>query len=182
MDFWPIFSQQVANGLVNGMGYVLIAVWHYAIAVIAAMAAVALVGVAANHLFFRPVRGQHDFIVLLSSPGLSLVLANGAQFVFGADPKNIPSPYTDTPVELGPVFVTWQRIIVFVVAAILLVLVHLFIRRTTMGKMMQATAQNREGAALIGIHIDWVYAYTFALASSLAAAAGAMLGATAMIY
>ena len=217
MDFWPIFSQQVANGLVNGMGYVLIAVgltlvfgvlkvvnfahgefymlgayvtyyamslagWHYGFAVIAAMVVVALAGVGANHLFFRPVRGQHDFIVLLSSLGLSLVLANGAQFVFGADPKNIPSPYTDEAVALGPVFVTWQRIIVLAVASVLLVLVHVFIRRTVMGKMMQATAQNREGAALIGIHIDWVYAYTFALASSLAAAGGAMLGATAMIY
>jgi branched-chain amino acid transport system permease protein len=212
-----IFSQQVANGLVNGMGYVLIAVgltlvfgvlkvvnfahgefymlgayatfyamslagWHYAIAVVVAVVAVALVGVVANHLFFRPLRGQHDFVVLLSSLGLSLILANGAQFIFGADPKSIPSPYTDIPVEFGPVFVTWQRIIVLVVASILLVLVHLFIRRTTMGKMMQATAQNIEGAALVGIHIDWVYAYTFALASCLAAVAGAMLGATAMIY
>jgi branched-chain amino acid transport system permease protein len=139
-------------------------------------------GVFANYLFFRPVRGQHDFIVLLSSLGLSLVLANGAQFVFGADPKAIASPYTDTPVQIGPVFITQQRILVFAAVTVLLVLVHLFLRRTSMGKMMQATAQNREGAALVGINIDWVYSYTFALACSLAAAAGALLGATTMIY
>ncbi len=217
MDFWPIFSQQVVNGLVNGMGYVLIAVGltlvfgvlkvvnfahgefymlgaymaiyamtlagaSYGLAVLAAMVIVAVLGVVANYLFFRPVRGQHDFIVLLSSLGLSLVLANGAQFVFGADPKGIPSPYTDTPVQVGPVFLTQQRIIVFAAATVLLVLVHLFLRRTIMGKMMQATAQNREGAALIGINIDWVYSYTFGLACSLAGAAGALLGATTMIY
>ena len=116
MDFWPIFSQQVANGLVNGMGYVLIAVgltlvfgvlkvvnfahgefymlgayatfyamsltgWHYAIAVVAAVVVVALVGVVANHLFFRPLRGQHDFVVLLSSLGVYYLLRRRRWFV-----------------------------------------------------------------------------------------------------
>jgi branched-chain amino acid transport system permease protein len=83
---------------------------------------------------------------------------------------------------LGSVFLTWQRIIVLVAASVLIGLVYLFIRFTRMGKMMQATAQNREGAALSGVNIDWVHTYTFALACGLAAAAGALLGPTAVIF
>jgi branched-chain amino acid transport system permease protein len=70
-----------------------------------------------------------------------------------------------------------------VAAAILLVgLIYLFIRFTTLGKMMQATAQNRDGAALSGVNIDWIYAFTFAIACGLAAASGALLGPTAAIF
>ncbi len=214
---WDTFFQQVANGLVNGMGYVLIAVGltlvfgvlrivnfahgefymlgafatffvmtllrvPYLAAVVLATALVAGVGVIGNQFLFRPLRREHEFTILMVSLGLSLVLANGGEVLFGADPKNIPSPYVDTPVEIGPVFLTWQRIMVIGAAALLMAIVYLFIRYTTMGKMMQATAQNREGAALTGVNIDWVHTYTFALACGLAAASGAMLGPTAIIF
>jgi len=212
-----VFFQQLANGLVNGMGYVLIAVGltlvfgvlrivnfahgefymlgsfatffamsllgvHYIVAVLMATVVVAGVGVLANQVLFRPLRREHEFTILMVSLGLSLVLANGGELVFGADPKYISSPFADDAVELGSVFLTWQRIIVLVAASVLICLVYLFIRFTRMGKMMQATAQNREGAALSGVNIDWVHTYTFALACGLAAAAGALLGPTAVIF
>ena len=215
--FWDIFFQQVANGLVNGMGYVLIAVGltlvfgvlrivnfahgefymlgafvtffaikllgvPYLAAVLLATVAVAGVGVLANQVLFKPLRREHEFTILMVSLGLSLLLANGGEIVFGADPKYIASPFADEAVEIGTVFLTWQRIIVLVAAAILIGLVYLFIRFTTMGKMMQATAQNRDGAALSGVNIDWVHTYTFALACGLAAASGALLGPTAVIF
>ncbi|MBL8669709.1 MAG: branched-chain amino acid ABC transporter permease [Alphaproteobacteria bacterium] len=214
--FLEIFLQQVANGLVNGMGYVLVAVGltlvfgvlrivnfahgefymlgayvlffvitlagiPYVPAVLLTTAIVAGVGVAASELLFKPLRREHEFTILMVSLGLSLMLANGGELLFGADPKSIPSPYADMTVELGPVFLTWQRIIVIVAAGALIGLVYLFIRFTRMGKMMQATAQNREGAALTGINIDWVHTYTFALACGLAAVSGALLGPTATI-
>ena len=212
-----VFFQQLANGLVNGMGYVLIAVGltlvfgvlrivnfahgefymlgsfatffamsllgvPYLIAVLMATVFVAGVGVLANQVLFRPLRREHEFTILMVSLGLSLMLANGGELVFGADPKYISSPFADDAVELGSVFLTWQRIIVLVAASVLIGLVYLFIRFTRMGKMMQATAQNREGAALSGVNIDWVHTYTFALACGLAAAAGALLGPTAVIF
>jgi branched-chain amino acid transport system permease protein len=133
-------------------------------------------------VLFRPLRREHEFTILMVSLGLSLMLANGGELVFGADPKYISSPFADDAVELGSVFLTWQRIIVLVAASVLIGLVYLFIRFTRMGKMMQATAQNREGAALSGVNIDWVHTYTFALACGLAAAAGALLGPTAVIF
>jgi branched-chain amino acid transport system permease protein len=217
MSTWSIFWQQIANGLVNGMSYVLIAVGltlvfgvlrivnfahgefymlgafatyfiisllgiPYVHAALLATVVVAAAGILSNQILFRPLRREHEFTILMVSLGLSLMLSNGGEVVFGADPKYIPSPYSDLAIDIGDVFLTVQRLIVLVAAVVLIALVYLFIRYTTLGKMMRATAQNREGAALSGVDIDRIYAYTFALACGLAAAAGALLGPTAMIF
>ena len=217
MSTWSIFWQQIANGLVNGMSYVLIAVGltlvfgvlrivnfahgefymlgafatyfimsllgiPYVPAALLATVVVAAVGILSNQILFRPLRREHEFTILMVSLGLSLMLANGGEVLFGADPKYIPSPYSDLAIDIGDVFMTVQRLIVLLAAIVLIALVYLFIRYTTLGKMMRATAQNREGAALSGVDIDRIYAYTFALACGLAAAAGALLGPTAMIF
>jgi branched-chain amino acid transport system permease protein len=216
MDFVVLF-QQIINGLVNGMSYVLIAtgltlvfgvlriinfahgefymlgayLTYYAVslagldyAVAAALATllVAGLGILANRVFFWPLRREHEFTVLLSSLGLALLLSNGGEFLFGADPKYVASPLADEIVDLGPLVVTEQRLLIFFAASAVLALVYGFIRCTRLGKMMQATAQNPEGAALTGINIGWVHSYTFALACGLAALAGALVGPTAMIF
>lgn len=217
MSEWGAFFQQIANGLVNGMSYVLIAVGltlvfgvlrivnfahgefymlgafvtffaikllglPYVVAVPVAAIAVAGIGILANQLLFRPLRREHEFTILMVSLGLSLILANGSEAIFGADPKYIPSPFADQVVEIGSVFLTVQRLIVLGAAVALIGIIYLFIHFTTMGKMMQATAQNRDGAALTGINIDSVHAWTFALACGLAAIAGALLGPTTTIF
>ncbi len=212
-----LFIQQIINGLVAGMSYVLIAtgltlvfgvlriinfahgefymlgayLTYYVIGllhldyisgVILATLLVAGLGILANRLFFWPLRREHEFTILLSSLGLALLLSNGGEVVFGADPKYVPSPFADETVDLGPLVLTQQRIVVFAVAALVLALLYGFIRYTRMGKMMQATAQNPEGAALTGIDVAWVHTYTFALACGLAALSGALVGPTAMIF
>lgn len=217
MSVIDIFLQQVSNGIVNGAGYVLIAVGlslvfgvlrivnfahgefymlgafitfyvmallnvPYLVAVLLSTVIVACIGILANQLLFRPLRGEHEFSVLMVSLALGLILANGGEVVFGADPKFVPTPYSDMIVELGEVFLTVQRIIVVAAAIALVGLIYLFIRFTTLGKMMQATAQNRDGAALSGVNIDRIYASTFAIACGLAAASGALLGPTAAIF
>jgi len=212
-----LLLQQIMNGLVNGMTYVLIAtgltlvfgVLHiinfahgefymlgafftffvskllgldYITAGVLATVAVAALGILANRLFFWPLRKEHEFTLLLSSLGLALLLTNGGELVFGADPKYISSPFADSIVAMGPMILTQQRILIFAVGAVTLLLLYLFIKNTTMGKMMRATAQNPEGAALTGVDIRRVYTVTFVLACGLAALAGALVGPTAMIY
>ncbi|MGF7159461.1 branched-chain amino acid transport system permease protein [Rhodoligotrophos appendicifer] len=216
MDF-VVFTQQVINGLVNGMAYVLIATGltlifgvlrivnfahgefymlgafftyyvmsmlglDYISAALIATGLTAAVGILANVLFFWPLRKEHEFTILLSSLGLALLLTNGGEVVFGADPKYVASPFSDEIVEWGDLIVTQQRLVVFAVGVVVLIALYLFIKNSSMGKMMRATAQNAEGAALTGINIRRVHAWTFALACGLAAVAGALVGPTAMIY
>lgn len=216
MDF-GLFSQQVVNGLINGMNYVLISTgltlvfgvlrvinfahgefymlgafltyfgmklagFGYVPASLIATIVVGGLGVAVNNLFFWPLRKEHEFTILLSSLGMSLLVTHLAELTFGHDPKYLSSPFTDDIVEFGPVVITQQRVLVFIVAAVVLGLTYAAIRYTTFGKMMRATAQNAEGAALTGINIRFVHSFTFVLACSLAALAGATVGPLAMIF
>jgi len=216
MEF-AVFTQQIVNGLVNGMTYVLIATGltlifgvlrivnfahgefymlgafftyyamtllglDYICATVIATVVVAGFGILANSLFFWPLRREHEFTILLCSLGLALLLTNGGEVLFGADPKYVSSPFSDEVVEMGDLIVTQQRVVIFLVGVAVLVALYFFIKTSTIGKMMRATAQNPEGAALTGINIRRVHAYTFALAGGLAALAGALVGPTAMIF
>lgn len=212
-----IVAQQVANGLANGMAYVLIATGltlvfgvlrmvnfahgefymigafatYYCISltgmgylpalVIATLAGAAL-GLLANALLFWPLRGQHEFTILLVSLGLAQFLAASAEEFFGAEPKYVASPFADEMVEMGQIVITQQRVLILLLSLVVLVALALFIRRSRMGRMMRATAQNPQGALLTGINVRQVYMFTFALSCGLAALAGALIGPTTMIF
>lgn len=154
----------------------------YISALLVATLVVAVLGILANRFFFQPLKKEHEFTILLSSLGLALLLSHLAETIFGADPKYVDTPYSDATVSLGDITVTQQRIGVIVVASAMIAATYWFIKHTRMGKMMQATAQNPEGAALTGINTRYVHAYTFALACALAALSGALVGPTAMLY
>jgi branched-chain amino acid transport system permease protein len=154
----------------------------YISALLMATVMVAGLGILANRFFFQPLKKEHEFTILLSSLGLALLLSHLAETIFGADPKYVDTPFSDATLSLGEITVTQQRIGVIVVASAMIAATYWFIKHTRMGKMMQATAQNPEGAALTGINTRFVHAYTFALACALAALSGALVGPTAMLY
>ena len=154
----------------------------YVSALLVATLLVAGLGILANRFFFQPLKKEHEFTILLSSLGLALLLSHLAETIFGADPKYVDTPYSDATFSLGEITVTQQRIGVILVASAMIAATYWFIKHTRMGKMMQATAQNPEGAALTGINTRFVHAYTFALACALAALSGALVGPTAMLY
>ncbi|NBW55108.1 MAG: branched-chain amino acid ABC transporter permease [Betaproteobacteria bacterium] len=154
----------------------------YVSALLVATLLVAGLGILANRFFFQPLKKEHEFTILLSSLGLALLLSHLAETIFGADPKYVDTPYSDATFSLGEITVTQQRIGVILVASAMIAATYWFIKHTRMGKMMQATAQNPEGAALTGINTKYVHAYTFALACALAALSGALVGPTAMLY
>jgi branched-chain amino acid transport system permease protein len=72
--------------------------------------------------------------------------------------------------------VSWLRLFVLCAASVLIALSYYLINRTKLGKAMRATFQDQDTASLMGVNIQFVYMATFAMGSSLAAAAGALLG------
>ena len=145
-----------------------------------ALVVAVLIGIAVGGLIelmlLRRLRDASIDTTMLVMIGAWIIMQNSEQLAWSGVAKSIVTPFPQQPLVLGPVSVSWTRVFVFVVAALLIVGTHLLIQRTRLGKAMRATFQDRDTAALMGVNINAVYTATFALGSGLAAAAGALLG------
>src|SRR5262245_64515279 len=127
-------------------------------------------------VLLRRLRGADIDTTLLVMIGAWIALQNLEQFTWSGVAKSIDAPFPSSPLVLGPVSVSWNRLFVFAVALTLIVGSYALINLTRLGKAMRATFQDRETALLMGVDIDFIHTATFALGSGLAAAAGALLG------
>ena len=145
-----------------------------------ALVGAVLLGIALGGLLelalLRRLRDADIDTTMLVMIGAWIVMQNTEQLVWSGVAKSIVTPFPEQPLVLGPVSVSWTRVFVFGVAAVLIVGAQLLVQRTRLGKAMRATFQDRDTAALMGVNINAIYTATFALGSGLAAAAGALLG------
>ena len=138
-----------------------------------AMAACVVLGVLIEFLAYRPLRSRPRLTVLITAIGVSLLLEYTGQLVFGATPRGFPQLLPDTMVGgLGSLRVSSLRLIVLGAAGALLVALHFIVMRTKMGLAMRALSLNPTAAALMGVNLNRVIAFTFGLGSALAAAGG----------
>jgi branched-chain amino acid transport system permease protein len=146
------------------------------IALFLSMGIVALIGVAVERLAFRRVLGADKLNEIFVSLGLILIFVNVAVLIWGEKIKQITSPFEKMSLQLGEVAINYDRLIALAfVAAILIGLVFL-IKKTKIGRAMRATSQKSQAAMLMGINIEHIYIFTFALGAALAGAAGSLYG------
>jgi branched-chain amino acid transport system permease protein len=134
-----------------------------------------LLGVVIERFAYRPVRRAAKMTSLITAIGVSLLLENGGQLIFGADPKFFPSNAPHREFNVGGVRVTSEQLTVFVVSIVLTIFLLTFIQKTRTGKAMRAVSFNLDAAKLMGISTDKIIAITFALGSAFAAAAGVLV-------
>ena len=149
--------------------------------VLAVLLGIALGG-AIELVLLRRLRGADIDTTMLVMIGAWIALQNVEQFTWSGVAKSIDTPFPFSPLVLGPVSVSWNRLFVFAVAIALIAGSYALINRTRLGKAMRATFQDRETAALMGVDINFIHTATFALGSGLAAAAGALLGPVFVVY
>jgi branched-chain amino acid transport system permease protein len=124
----------------------------------------------------RTLRSSDIDITMLVMIGAWIILQNTEQLAWTGVAQSIATPFPAAPLVVGQLSVSWNRIFVFAIAILLIVLTWLLVHGTKLGMAMRATFQDRETAALMGVPIERVHTATFALGSGLAAAAGALLG------
>jgi branched-chain amino acid transport system permease protein len=144
---------------------------------LAAMAICGLTGFAIERAAYRPLRSAPRLTALITAIGVSLLLENGGQFVFGADPKFFPPLFANREfASAGGVVVTNIQLLILGVSVALMIGQTLIIQRTRIGKAMRAVSYDLNTARLMGIPIDRVIGFTFVLGSTLAGAAGVLVG------
>ena len=124
----------------------------------------------------KPIRGQSDFMQILLTLGIALILSDGILLIFGADYHQINIPLLGRNIHLGP-HITFNApwVISFFIALVLAALLYMFVMRTMTGRAARAIAQNRYAAPLMGINVHRVQAISFGVGVAAAGIAGALL-------
>ncbi len=161
----------------------LVLIYHtnYWVALALAMIVLGLAGAGIERVIYRPLREAPHVNSFIAAIGLLLILESLSLIFFGADFRRFPSTY-DQSMQIFGVAVTRQRLIVIGAAALLILLLQLFLKRTWLGATIEAVAQNPEGAKLVGISTDRVSSLTFAIGTALAAAAATLIAPIFLVY
>jgi len=161
---------------VNGLG---LSVW---LALPAAMLGGAIAGAIIYFLSAHMMLNQENFEVniIIATFGIGIAVDNAILRIFGGYPYPQPLAISGG-FRIGNVPVGYQNIIIWVISLVLMSALALFLTRTMMGRAIRATAQNRDGARLMGVPVRRVYVQVMAIAAVLAGVAGAMLSALTTI-
>jgi branched-chain amino acid transport system permease protein len=134
---------------------------------------------ALGYVLYRGLIGKlahgKDENILLITLGLSILIENLALMFFKGDTRTISVSYSDRMVELGPLLLSFPKIVSFVAAMVLCALLGLFIQRTDTGKAIRAVAKERMGARLVGIDVDRVFAISYGIGLATLGAAACLL-------
>ena len=211
MNSLNLFLQFLANGVVTGAAYVLVAIGltlifgilnvvnfahgeFYMLGGYAAVTASAVLGfpliptlvvtvvflaafgMAAEWLVFRPISGRDPNNAIIASFGLSILLQNGALVVFGAQPQTWKTDLAELPVQLGPVFLTGQRVLIVLITVVLVAALLLVLRYTWTGRALRAVADDHAAAQSVGISLNWIWFVVWLMAGLVALAAATVWG------
>lgn len=142
-----------------------------------AMLACAFVGITIEFLAYRPLRGSPRITVLITAIGVSLLLEYGGQALVGAKPLFFPRLVGGGSWNAfdGRLVISYIDVITVSVSLVLMLALQFVVYRTKIGTAMRAVAFNHDAARLMGVNVNGIITFTFALGSALAAAAGILL-------
>ena len=146
------------------------------VAILISMVVVAALGVVVERLTFRRVLGTDKLNEIFVSLGLIYIFENAAMLIWGAGSKQIVSPLYGLSLALPSISITFDRIVAVFVVVAALIAFGLLIQKTKIGLAMRATSQRNTTAMLMGINIEKIYMFTFAIGAALAALAGGLYG------
>lgn len=149
--------------------------WPLWLAFFFSLAAMAVLGTVNNYFAYYPMRHRPVVTVIIASIGMSILLRNGALTIWGPDPVKIDSFLGDGIIHFGSVVIPRHQLLIFLVTAFILVGQFFFFSRTSIGRKLQATAQDQDTARLMGIRVNRMITLTFVLAAVLASISGFLL-------
>lgn len=146
------------------------------LAVIVAMVACMALGVTIERLAYRPLRRAPKIAALITAIGVSIFLEyfTSLKFVFGPNYRQFPRPFEVSNWNLGGVTISNVLVIILAVSLVLVVALQFIVTRTKVGIAMRAVSFDHDAARLMGINVDFIITFTFAIGSALAGAGGVL--------
>jgi len=132
----------------------------------------AVLGVVMEKVAYKPLRSASRISLLITAIGMSYLLESSFQLIFTSNPKPFPSFISLPALKLGPISISGNYYVTFLVSVVLMVVLNAFVQNTNTGKAMRAVSEDEGAARLMGINVDRTISITFAIGSALAAVAG----------
>ncbi|MEE7491597.1 branched-chain amino acid ABC transporter permease [Methylobacterium oryzae CBMB20] len=149
--------------------------WPMPAAIVLALAGCALFGLVVERTLVRPFAARGSDAWLLATVAGGIVLDNTVLFTFGKEPRSLPSPLATRPVEILGTGIYPLQLVIPVVGIALAFAIRTVFRRTDLGRVLLAVAQNADAARLMGIDVRRTVACAFALSAVLAGIAGLLI-------
>jgi branched-chain amino acid transport system permease protein len=150
----------------------------FIITLILTMAATALLGVTIERVAYRPLRrkGVNRLYVVITALMVGFILENGNLALLGAKARRFPDIITERIWTFGPVIITNLKVLVIAAAFLVFAILQFIVKKTVLGMSMRAISYDRFAIPLMGIPVNKIVTFTFALGSGLAAVAGILFG------
>jgi branched-chain amino acid transport system permease protein len=177
--FAGFFTLQLLTSLGWTDGPILLAILSISLVILIGMVVSVLTGISLERLAYRPLRTAPRLVPLISAIGASFFLQYSALRIFGVTPHNYQKPpLISGGWKIGEtgIFVTRTGVFIFILSILMMIGLSIIVMRTQIGRAMRAVAEDKEIASLMGIDVDKVIAFTFALGSALAGAGGVLFG------
>ena len=126
-------------------------------------------------LAFRPLIDASNQRRLIATIGIGIFIRNLVHQVFGADAYPFPTIFGDKSFKIGNLVLVPQNLWNMFIGIALVLILMIFLKKTSLGKAMRATAQDREAARLMGINVKRCMSITFIMAAALGGIAGILL-------
>jgi branched-chain amino acid transport system permease protein len=136
-----------------------------------------VLGYLLQRLVINRVIGAPPIMSYIMTFGIHLTLANLALLAWSADPRIITTSYSGANFSLGGITLPVVQFVTFILAFVIIGGLYILLYRTKIGRAIQATAQDREMARLMGISVHQVYAVTFGLGAAVTGLSGSLIAA-----
>lgn len=141
----------------------------------------AVFGVLLDLIAYRPLRQAPRLAALITAIGMSIFLQNLALMIWGSQIKSyprdvLPPVFSRAALAFGDVSLNWLQVFIVSITVLFMIILHLIIHKTRVGTAMRAVSQDKTTAALMGIGVNRVISFTFAIGSAMGGMAGILVG------
>ena len=172
------FVALLSGGLITSIGLTMGSLPFFLAILLLVLLAGGIFGVLLEKFIVRPMRSAPDIMTLLITLGVSIVMRETVMLFVpnGRNPQPFPKLFEMESIKIGGVLIKPETILCIILSAVLITGLYYIIEKTTFGRYIRATAQDREAAMMMGINVKKIFIITLALGSALGAVAGMMNG------
>ena len=136
----------------------------------------AVLGALLERVFIRPMLGQSQFAIIMTTVGMAIVLRGLVPVIWGVESAPIETPLKSQVIEFGSVLMLGDQLMALACFLTLSLLVWLFFRFSRVGAAMRATAHDETAALLMGIDVRRLHSLSWMISASVAGVTGVCYG------